>query len=101
MLIKKDIFQYFLSNIWIGVIIILLPLFFIDLFTDDPYKCSNIEIKLDETFENIDEIYVNNDFGKSVILHTPKRSRIIVQKKEYSENNSYMIKINIIDPQGK
>lgn len=91
----KDIFQYFLSNIWIGVLLIIIPLFFMDLFLDEP-KLKDQVILLDKTFENIDEIYINNDFGKSIILHVPSRSRIIVQQKEYSENNTYMIKINII-----
>ena len=56
----------------------------------------NLIFLLDRSFEDIDEIYISNEFGKSYILKPPKRSRIIVQKKELEKSNNYVIKITII-----
>ena len=51
---------------------------------------------LDKTYENVNEIYIDNEFGKSIILSTPKRSRIIVKKCDNDVNQSYIIKIDVL-----
>ena len=51
---------------------------------------------LDKTYENVNEIYIDNEFGKSIILSTPKRSRIIVKKRDNGANQSYIIKIDVL-----
>ncbi|MDY0215278.1 MAG: hypothetical protein RBS24_07205 [Bacilli bacterium] len=63
------------------------------------HKKENIEysdILLDKTFENVNEIYINNEFGKSFILKDPQRSRIVVQKKDIGDHNTNVIKIDIL-----
>ena len=54
------------------------------------------DVLLDKTFENVNEIYINNEFGKSFILKNPQRSRIIVQKKDIGDHNTNVIKIDIL-----
>jgi hypothetical protein len=54
------------------------------------------DIVLDKTFENVDEVYINNEFGKSLILKVPHRSRIIVQKKELANSNTFLIRVDVL-----
>lgn len=59
-------------------------------------EINHSDILLDKTFENVDEVYINNEFGKSLILKVPHRSRIIVQKKELGKGNTYLIRVDIL-----
>lgn len=80
----------YIATFFIGSLLILNLVF---------YKKEDInysDVLLDRTFENINEIYVNNEFGKSFILKDPQRSRIIVQKKDGGDHNTNVIKIDIL-----
>jgi hypothetical protein len=81
---------HYISAIIIGILFITNMLF---------YKSEEVNLEdvlLDKTFENVDEIYINNEFGKSIILKVPHRSRIIVHKKELNENNSFLIRVDVL-----
>jgi len=94
-LVGKLIHKFFLNlpyiaTFFIGLLLILNMMF---------YKKEDIDysdVLLDRTFENVNEIYINNEFGKSFILKDPQRSRIIVQKKEGGDHNANVIKIDIL-----
>ena len=63
------------------------------------YKSEEVnysDIVLDKTFENVDEVYINNEFGKSLILKVPRRSRIIVQRKELENSNAFLIRVDVL-----
>lgn len=81
---------HFISAFIIGVLFVTNMMF----YKSEEINMSNI--LLDKTFENIDEIYINNEFGKSLILKVPHRSRIIVHKKEVGNSNAFLIRIDVL-----
>lgn len=85
-------------NIHIIVLVLLIVLFSFNIIFYNKKNEQQFEtdVLLDKTYENINEIYINNEFGKSFILKTPTRSRIIVQKKEIGNTNTFIIKIDVI-----
>lgn len=90
------LFHKFLLNLPYLTIILVGLLFVLNIAF---YKKESIEysdILLDKTFEDVNEIYINNEFGKSFILEVPQRSRIIVQKKDGGNSQTNVIKIDIL-----
>lgn len=87
---------------WIGVNIPYIATFFVgsliilNLVLHKKEDIEYTDVLLDKTFENVNEIYINNEFGKSFILKDPQRSRIIVQKKDIGDHNTNVIKIDIL-----
>lgn len=78
------------------IVVFIIILFVINILFHKQEEVKEESVLLDKSFEDIDEIYIGNEFGKSYILKPPKRSRIIVQKKELEKSNNYVIKITII-----
>lgn len=94
-LIGRLIHKFFQNLSYIvGICIGLLFLLNIFFYKKDTVDYS--DILLDKTFEDVNEIYINNEFGKSFILTTPQRSRIIVQRKEGGNSHTNVIKIDIL-----
>ncbi len=81
---------HYIMGVFIGILFIANLLF---------YKAEEIhpsDILMDKTFENVDEVNINNEFGKSLILKVPHRSRIVVQKKELGKVNTFLIRVDVL-----
>lgn len=90
-IIKKKLDEILFSNAWIILLIFICILLIIDIF---PLKNKNEKIILDRTYENIDEILVDNNFIKSYHLKDKKRVRLIIYRNEsLTKNNIIHIKI--------
>lgn len=90
------LFHKFISNLHYIMIYIVGILFIANLVFYNSEEINYSDIVLDKTFENVDEVYINNEFGKSLILKVPHRSRIIVQKKELGNSNTFLIRIDVL-----
>lgn len=83
------------SNLHFVVMFIMGLLFIFNLLFYTTKEIELSDILLDKTFENVDEIYINNEFGRSMILKVPHRSRIIVQKKELG-TDTFVIRVDVL-----
>jgi hypothetical protein len=90
-IIKKPLDEIIFSNSWIIILLLISILLFVDIF---PIKNNKEKIILDRTYENIDEILVDNKIIKSYIFKDKKRVRLIIYKNEsLTKNNIIHIKI--------
>lgn len=90
------LFHKLISNLHYIMIVIVGILFIANLLFYKSEEVDYSDIVLDKTFENVDEVYINNEFGKSLILKVPHRSRILVQRKELGNSNTFLIRVDVL-----
>ena len=89
-------FHKLISNLHYIMVCVVGILFVANLLFYKSEEVNYSDIVLDKTFENVDEVYINNEFGKSLILKVPHRSRIIVQRKELGNSNTFLIRVDVL-----